>query len=149
MSVRRFGGPESRRCQNQINQFLNRYRMQLAAELAVGGGALATGLSERSLVRVVGSLLPCSRALVEGRLTPIPDDLPTTFQAVVGCAASEPRDLSGIPGDRLILDDVPGGLGPENWCSQCQVCACTMGNDWCETNEYLRGGELRSFCVGR
>ncbi len=140
------GGEEV--CQRLIRQFLDSYRVRIAEETASRGGILADGLGEQTAVRVVARLLPCETdELFDGDLSPIPDERPATFVTVAGCAATEPRALSGLVGDTLLLDDIPFGLGPDLWCSECQVCACTMGEAWCLENGTVRDGEYRPFCT--
>jgi len=135
-------------CQELIREFLDRYRTLIAEQTASRGGVLADGLGEQTAVRVVARLLPCNPdELFDGDLSPIPDERPSTFVTVAGCAASEPRALSGLVGDTLLLDDIPFGLDPDLWCSECQVCACTMGQAWCLENGAGSGRDFRPFCT--
>jgi len=135
-------------CQGLIRQFLDRYRTRIAEETASSGGTLASGLGTQTAVRVVAGMLPCDELdPSDGDLSPIPDERPVTFITVAGCAASEPRALSGLDGDTLLLDDIPFGLGPDLWCSECQVCACTMGTAWCLENGTGSGRDFRPFCT--
>jgi hypothetical protein len=118
-----FSAESNRENQGQITTFLNTFLEEMASR-----GVLADELPERALVRVIGTAYSCeSTRLIEEELFPIPQQSTVAIDWVVGCAASAAQSLSGTLESRLLLDAIPGGLGPDGWCDRCQVCRCALG----------------------
>jgi len=128
VDVPRFGRDvNGRERQQEIRAFLDDFRQRMSDR-----GVFAQDLSGRALVRVIGTMYECGYSRFdEEPLSPVPTTSAESFDWVVGCASSATRSLSGSGEGALLLDSVPGGLGPDNWCDRCQVCRCAVGNEAC------------------